>query len=67
MTLEIISTFALSKLKPVLMVSLGIHGLFTMFAGILSHILSTFEKSYFSGSVFVVIILTVIAMPRHRF
>lgn len=50
MTLEMTSTFLLSKLKPVLMVSLGIHGLFTMFA----------------GSVFVVIILTVIAMPRHR-
>merc|ERR1712106_77167 len=47
MTLEMTSTFLLSKLKPVLMASLGIYGLFTMFA----------------GSVFVVIILTMIAMP----
>jgi len=51
MTLEMTSTFLLSKLKPVLMASLGIYGLFTMFA----------------GSVFVVIILTMIAMPRHAY
>jgi len=50
MTLEMTSTFLLSKLKPVLMDNLGIDGLFSMFA----------------GSVFVVIILTIIAMPRHK-
>ena len=33
MTLEMTSTFLLSKLKPVLMDNLGIDGLFSMFAG----------------------------------
>merc|ERR1719483_1048176 len=47
MTLEMTSTFILSKLKPVLLDCLGIHGLFLMFA----------------GTVLFVIILTVIAMP----
>ena len=32
MMIEMISTFLLSKLKPILMESLGIHGLFAMFA-----------------------------------
>jgi hypothetical protein len=34
MTIEMSSTFLLSKLKPVLIQRLGIHGLFTLFAGI---------------------------------
>ena len=33
MTLEMCSTLILSKMKPVLLEVLGIHGLFTMFAG----------------------------------
>ena len=33
MMMEMSSTFTLSKLKPVLIELLGIHGLFTMFAG----------------------------------
>ena len=33
MMVEMISTFLLSKLKPTLMDSLGLHGLFAMFAG----------------------------------
>ena len=33
MTAEMSSTFVLSKLKPILIELLGIHGLFTMFAG----------------------------------
>lgn len=48
MTVEMSSTFVLSKLKPVLIDFLGIHGLFTMFA----------------GTVFLVIILTVCTMPK---
>jgi len=50
MTLEMTSTFILSKLKPVLLDCLGIHGLFLMFA----------------GTVLFVIILTVIAMPKRK-
>jgi len=50
MTAEMSSTFVLSKLKPILIELLGIHGLFTMFA----------------GTVLLVVILTVIAMPKNK-
>jgi len=49
MTLEMCSTLVLSKMKPVLLEVLGIHGLFTMFA----------------GAVLIVIILTSVAMPNN--
>ena len=45
MTIEMSSTFLLSKLKPILMESLQIYGLFAMFAGIPKHI-------YFSNNVY---------------
>ena len=48
MTLEMSSTFLLSKLKPFLIDHLGIDGLFLLFAGVL----------------FLVIILTHVALPR---
>merc|ERR1711915_1065583 len=50
MSLEMTSTFALSKLKPVLMDMIGIHGLFTLFA----------------GAVLIVIILTMFALPNSK-
>ena len=48
MTLEMSSTFLLSKLKPFLIDHLGIDGLFLLFAGVL----------------FLVILLTHVALPR---
>jgi len=49
MTVEMTSTFLLSKLKPLLMDALRIHGLFAMFA----------------GTVLIVIVLTLAFKPRH--
>ena len=48
MTLEMSSTFLLSKLKPFLIDHLGIDGLFLLFAGVL----------------FLVILLTHVALPK---